>query len=267
MRWPRAAASASATGSSASSASCYAFIATGEWDEALAMFDELPIDEWEQSRQAFAGGPLLQATSGPIAAHRPTRARILDRFQPMEASADVQERAGYQCARARLLLAQGDPREALDLAEHALLRSHPDLGFAAELVKEAFVVAGEAALALGDSAKLEPSCWPWWRRSLRDAPRGSYRAALRFRARLAGGDEPTVAERRIPRGCCALPRDRLPFYLAVVLLEHAELLAASGRAEECEPLLAEAREIFERLRATPWLERVDALGVGAVTVA
>jgi hypothetical protein len=26
-----------------------------------------------------------------------------------------------------------------------------------------------------------------------------------------------------------------------------------------EPLLVEARETFERLRATPWLERVDAL--------
>jgi len=25
-------------------------------------------------------------------------------------------------------------------------------------------------------------------------------------------------------------------------------------------LLAEAREVFERLRATPWLERVDAAG-------
>ena len=59
----------------------------------------------------------------------------------------------------------------------------------------------------------------------------------------------------------------MPFYLAVVQLEHAELLVASGRAEECEPLLSEAREIFERLRATPWLERLDALGVGAVTAA
>ena len=59
----------------------------------------------------------------------------------------------------------------------------------------------------------------------------------------------------------------MPFYLAVVQLEHAELLAPTGRADECGPLLTEAREIFERLRATPWLERVDALGVGAVTAA
>ena len=59
----------------------------------------------------------------------------------------------------------------------------------------------------------------------------------------------------------------MPFYLAVVQLEHAELLAASDRAEECGPLLAEARETFEHLRATPWLERLDALAVGAATPA
>ena len=40
----------------------------------------------------------------------------------------------------------------------------------------------------------------------------------------------------------------LPFWLAVTLLEHAEL---TGDEES----LAEAREIFEDLKATPWLER------------
>ena len=40
----------------------------------------------------------------------------------------------------------------------------------------------------------------------------------------------------------------MPFWLAVTLLEHGE---ATGSA----PLVDEAREIFERLGATPWLER------------
>ena len=47
----------------------------------------------------------------------------------------------------------------------------------------------------------------------------------------------------------------MPFYLAVTQLEHAEWLAAQGASDEAEPLLAEAREIFERLEAAPWLER------------
>ena len=43
----------------------------------------------------------------------------------------------------------------------------------------------------------------------------------------------------------------IPFWLAVTLLEHAEL---TGDEES----LAEAREIFEGLKATPWLERASA---------
>jgi hypothetical protein len=52
-----------------------------------------------------------------------------------------------------------------------------------------------------------------------------------------------------------------PFALAVVLLEHAEFLAAEGRAEDAGALIDEAREIFGRLRATPWLERLDRIPV------
>jgi hypothetical protein len=44
----------------------------------------------------------------------------------------------------------------------------------------------------------------------------------------------------------------LPFWLAVTLLEHGELTGD-------ESFLAEAREIFERLEARPWLERLDAV--------
>ncbi len=43
----------------------------------------------------------------------------------------------------------------------------------------------------------------------------------------------------------------MPFWLAVTLLEHGEL---TGDAS----LLAEAREVFEYLRATPWLDRLEA---------
>jgi hypothetical protein len=51
----------------------------------------------------------------------------------------------------------------------------------------------------------------------------------------------------------------VPFYLAATELEQAEWLAGQGRTEDAGPLIVEAREIFERLHATPWLERADAL--------
>ena len=50
-----------------------------------------------------------------------------------------------------------------------------------------------------------------------------------------------------------------PFWLAVTQLEHGEWLVAQGRTEEAESHLTEAREIFERLEARPWLERLDAV--------
>jgi hypothetical protein len=54
------------------------------------------------------------------------------------------------------------------------------------------------------------------------------------------------------------------FYLAVTQLEHGEWLVGEGRDTEAEPLLSEARETFERLRAAPWLERLDAAGLRPV---
>jgi hypothetical protein len=50
-----------------------------------------------------------------------------------------------------------------------------------------------------------------------------------------------------------------PFNLAQILLDHAELLSRAGREQEAAPLLGQARSIFERLGAKPWLDRADAL--------
>jgi hypothetical protein len=45
----------------------------------------------------------------------------------------------------------------------------------------------------------------------------------------------------------------MPHHVAITLLEQAEAGVGDTAA-----LLAEGREIFERLGAKPWLERVDA---------
>ena len=58
-----------------------------------------------------------------------------------------------------------------------------------------------------------------------------------------------------------------PHWLATGLLEQAEWLVDQGRSDEAAPLLGEARETFERLRATPSLARIDAIAerVGTAT--
>jgi hypothetical protein len=63
-----------------------------------------------------------------------------------------------------------------------------------------------------------------------------------------------AGDRRFRRSAAIQRELSARFWLAVTLLEHAE----SGLGET-EPLLAEAREIFDALEATPWLERLDAL--------
>ena len=51
----------------------------------------------------------------------------------------------------------------------------------------------------------------------------------------------------------------LPFFLAVTRLEAAARLLAADREPDAEPLLAAAGQTFERLQATPWLDRVERL--------
>ena len=50
-----------------------------------------------------------------------------------------------------------------------------------------------------------------------------------------------------------------PFWAATARLEQAEWLVAKDRLDEATPVLAEAREVFERLRAQPRLDRVERL--------
>jgi hypothetical protein len=85
--------------------------------------------------------------------------------------------------------------------------------------------------------------------------------AQRFRALLARDDP--GADRHFTTAAGQLRALELPFYLAVVQLEHGEWLLARGRPEDSEPLLVDARETFERLQARPWLDRVDSLTSGA----
>ncbi len=120
-------------------------------------------------------------------------------------------------------------------------------------MKLALVEALEAAWELNDNHKLDELLGlidvlrPGERRPLLEAH------AHRFKARRTGdrGEyEATAAKFR---------ELNMAFALAVTQLERAERLVVEARGEEPELLLAQARETFERLRATRWLERVDAL--------
>jgi predicted ATPase/class 3 adenylate cyclase len=243
----------------------YSFLTLGEWDEALGMFGELALDDWVENRQAFSGAPILLATVLGNRGELDDVREILTRFEDMDGSGDEQERSSYRAGLARFHLGSGQAADALPVAQEAF-GSYVHFGFGAEQVKEAFAAAGEAALLLGERATATELV-----DIVDQLPPGTTNLFLqaqsaRFRARLAQDD---AAEwDRLFRQSAALLRElAAPFWLAVVQTEHAEALVALEEGDQAHSLLAEAREVFERLRATPWLVRVDRAGAGATVSA
>jgi hypothetical protein len=67
------------------------------------------------------------------------------------------------------------------------------------------------------------------------------------------------AEATLSDSIVRLRRAGSPFPLARGLLDLATLLTDADRADEAAPFLQEAASIFSPLRATPWIERTEAL--------
>jgi class 3 adenylate cyclase/tetratricopeptide (TPR) repeat protein len=235
----------------------YPLYAIGAWDEALEMLAALPEAQWRQARQAFGGAPSVGVL---IHVHRgdlDEAARIVELFDELATSADIQERAVHTCGKARLLLAEGKPTEALVLAQVGLeLRA--TLGHTQEYLKELHATAAEAALALGDIETLQALVGELEALPLGTSSQFLEAQSARFRAQLASQRDDADTADRLFKGSSGRFREMaIPSWLGVVLLEHAEWLVSQARLTEAEPLLADAEEIFRRLRARPWLERVE----------
>jgi hypothetical protein len=121
-----------------------------------------------------------------------------------------------------------------------------------------FVTAVDAAYAMGDLADVDEllatvrSLPPGRRTPFLEAHASRLGARLSA-ARGSGGDVASAF-----KGSVGLFREMgIPFWMAVTLLEYAEWLVGQGRVDEATPSLTEAREIFERLGARPWLERLQ----------
>ena len=116
----------------------------------------------------------------------------------------------------------------------------------------------EAAFALEDRESIEELLRIIEGTPLGKRPQFLHAHASRFRARLAASSgEPDEAEQLFKSAAGLLREIEAPFYMAVTLLEHGEWLVDRGRAGQATPLLTEAQGVFERLKARPWLERLD----------
>ncbi len=228
----------------------YAFTMLGRWDEALAVCDEIP-DEVRST------GNLVSLTTGVLEIHLHQgrlgdAETLLGIWSEREATSEVQTRACLAGARAGILFTGGRHAHALEAGVEAADLAL-QLGYGQQGVKQGFVWAVDAALALGDDAQANQllgrveSLPPGLRPPFLEAH------AHRFRARMSGDE---VGFKAAAGG---FREYGFAFWLAVTELEHGEWLAANGRSADATPLLAEAREIFERLGAAPWLDRLERL--------
>jgi tetratricopeptide (TPR) repeat protein len=171
---------------------------------------------------------------------------------------ELQMRMGYRSVEAEVLRAEGRPLDALAAARESLelypMPRHP-------FYKVAWREACEAALELGDLKQTEELLVGFEQLAPSERTPLALAEGARFRGRLLvlRGNREEAAE-QFAHAVAGFREIRTPYYLAVTLVEQAEL-----GADEAAPLLTEAREIFERLGATVWLERVDAFD-RAVTV-
>jgi hypothetical protein len=166
---------------------------------------------------------------------------------------DLQDRMTFALLSAIVASASGDHSRALETVTPWL---DEPLSSVTKLIYEAALTA---AAGLGRDAEIRaiieridailPGIQPPSLRCL----------SLRFRARL--GDEP---DDRF-RAAAAISREYgMTLVSAQIEVEHAEWLLCEGRTEEADELLAEARAVFERVGAQPWLERIDAAAPASV---
>ena len=224
-----------------------ALVLLGRWDEAIERhdrFQKLPATENAQNLAVHLVE--IDCRRGRTAE---ARAR-LDGLTALRESDDPQTRSAAELFEAMVLRHEGKTLAALEAAERARMPGQ-DMSIGFLTVKLALAEALEAALEAGNRGKVDELL-----RSIEEIPAGARPPFLdaqahRFRARLSG--EPAEFDAAEKRFRALETR----FYLAVTQLEHAEQLASQGQVSEAEPLFAAARETFERLGATPYLERAE----------
>ena len=228
----------------------------GRWDEALARgveADELATNE-------FARGLRLQVVRILAARGELHRAReILVEDASISQSENADFSGGYAMVESCLLRAEGDLDGALAASDRALA-----LGLGMDLAgprKYTLFEALEVAAERGELERLRTLLAQL--DVLRPGQVTPTIRATRARFRAYLPEAEAEAEFRIAEGVFA--DLELPFFLALTRFEAAARLLAADREPEAEPLLTAAATTFERLQATPWLDRVERLSPRALT--
>jgi class 3 adenylate cyclase/tetratricopeptide (TPR) repeat protein len=230
----------------------------GRWDEALARIAEMPSDRRPTGSFLFVADSL----AGRIHLHRGELDEAVRDLAPFEAWDPGRERQAWahkEFMVALLRRVRGELESAVEQGERAF-ESYRALGNPTDAV-DALAESVAAALELGevDSAgRLVALCDDLTRVERTFIVEAQ---ATRLRGVLAAArGQLDSAEQQLEAAGAHFRELGLTFWLAASLLELGEVLVRAGRGDEAARLLAEAREIFESLKARPWLERLDRAG-------
>jgi predicted ATPase/class 3 adenylate cyclase len=225
----------------------------GDWDEVDRLVAELTVDDIRTVSERMFGVVNMALAGGEVAAARAALETVPSDWE------EPQTRFGFRMLEARTLRAEGRLPEALAAAREAL--EVGDVDALHPFFKAAWIETCEAAFEVGDHEQVEEllGVVEQLPPSVRTPRLVTHEARFRGRLLALRGDRDGAAE-LIARAADGLRALQMPYPLAIVLVEQAE-----AGADDPAPLLAEAREIFERLGAKPWLERIDAFE-RAVTV-
>lgn len=234
----------------------------GRWDETDRYARQAIEGTQVASLQALGRFPLvlLLTAQGDLQAAENHLAGLFD----WAASSDRQDRVSMGIAESTVALAKGRRDAATDKAAGAAHEALQAFGMLCEGFRLAWPLAMEAALSAGrltEAAELLEL--------VANAPKGHVppylRAQLaRYRALLnAAQGEPGDVEANLREAVDALQKLGYAYWLARAQSDLGRWLGGQGRQAEAEPLLADAAETFTRLGATPDLQRVQPVQLGA----
>jgi class 3 adenylate cyclase/tetratricopeptide (TPR) repeat protein len=228
-----------------------ALLGSGDWDAA----DEVVADalnDW-----GLTDVELLNSCRVWMAVYRGDARGARDLLADMPdvaASEDAQDKAYWALMNAMIAAAEQRPVDALRLSGDAL-KLLPELGIGSDLIRWGWPAASRSAHELNDSAELErllalldhyrPGQLPPMLQAERDLTR----------ARLAAGNHDPFAGEQFAAAVAAMRTKSPAFHCAHGLLDYAEYLASTGRADESAALIDEARQIGTRLGAAPIVQR------------
>jgi class 3 adenylate cyclase/tetratricopeptide (TPR) repeat protein len=124
-------------------------------------------------------------------------------------------------------------------------------------IEASYALSADAALAMGDVKRAQE-----FLEEMEAVPRGErspyFQAEIAgLRAKLAAiRGEAAAAQLGFEEAVAGFRPLGMRFHVGVALAEYGQWLEREGRAQEAEPALSEAREIFEDLKATWWLDRL-----------